>query len=501
MTRIILTLMAVALLGLVGRSEASTDQQSQARTDHLFYNIPKGWKQEQRDQFTMLAPADLPKGQQAEIRVWPAKPLSGGTLDAVAKAELANLQAAYTQVQTMPLNAMRHENGFEMIVTGASMVKIAGSEQFVYETICLVRAGDHVQKVEFEVNDFQLYQAQRMTIDRFLHSLRVSDSLVLVGGTPPLTQATVDQVADFVEWLIEVPFTDQQRQMIAQNMIDSWKKNDREEINSIEDVLKLRGQLSEMPKQQKELARQAAQPELIKQARKETDPTAKMIVQVYDAAHQPIAQGDPPLTRQATDALLESLFFMASQVRGGGTDVMPTQRMKEQWAKALAESYGDADEAARKEMAEMPMRWAAMRMTWPGLSDADKAKTKAVWAQSPQVKQVADVIGKLLQQQVQPAAASGYGYFAEGKNVIHVDGALRYVVFNLNSEKEAQERAAEMNRAYDSEPADNAADAIAKHNQNYEVTRSLLNTSMDCYRMQMSAISGVGSAGWHYQYR
>jgi len=196
---------------------------------------------------------------------------------------------------------------------------------------------------------------------------------------------------------------------------------------------------------------------------------------------------------------------MASQVQGNGTDVMPTQEMKEQWAKALAGSYGHADEAARKEMAEMPMRWAAIRLTWPGLSDADKAKTKAMWAQSPQVKQVADVIGKLQQQQrqqQQPGTASGYGYFAEGKNVIHVDGALRYVVFNMNSEKEAQERAAEMNKAYDDKPpADNAADAIAKHNQNYEVTRSLLNTSMDCYRMQMSAISGVGSAGWHYQYR
>ena len=50
------------------------------------------------------------------------------------------------------------------------------------------------------------------------------------------------------------------------------------------------------------------------------------------------------------------------------------------------------------------------------------------------------------------------------------------------------------------EPSD-TSDPLAKHNRDYETTRSLLNVSMDCYRMQMSAISGVGSAGWHYQYR
>src|SRR5439155_6675350 len=111
----------------------------------------------------------------------------------------------------------------------------------------------------------------------------------------------------------------------------------------VEDVMKLRTQLSEMSKEQKELARQAAQPELIKAARAETDAVAKMIVQVYDAAHQPIAQGDPPLTRQGTDALLETLFFMASQVQGGDAAVVaqpkPTQEMKDQWAKNLAANY------------------------------------------------------------------------------------------------------------------------------------------------------------------
>ena len=500
---------AVGLLVLFARSEAQqtpaqqtpavapAGQQSQARTDHLLYGIPKGWRHEERDDYSLLVPADLRPGQQVEIRVCPARPLGGATLNATAAAELERLKATFAQVQAMPINPIRHEGGFDMVTTGASMMTNPASGQFVYDALCFVRAGDQAQKVQLIVSDFRLYEAHKMTFDRFLRGMRLSDSLVLAPGTPPLTQATVDQVADFLEWLLEVPFTDEQRRMIARNMIESWTKNDREEINGIEEVVKLRAQLSEMTRQQKELARQAAQPELIKQARGETDPVAKMIVEVYDAAHQPIAQGDPPLTRQATDAMLETLFFMASQVHGGA-EVTPTPEMKEQWAKALAGSYDQADEAARREIAEMPMRWAAMRMAWPGLSEQDKATTRAQWAQSPQVKQVAGVIGRLQPAPQQPAAAGGYGYIAQGKNVIHVNGPVTYVVFNLNSEKEAQERAAEMNKAY--QPTD-AGDPLAKRNRDYETTRSLLNVSMDCYRMQMSAISGVGSAGWHYRYR
>ena len=499
---------AVGLLVLVGRSDAQAiappaapaKPQSQSRSDHLLYSIPRGWKQEERDQYSMLVPTNLPRGKLVEIRLWPAKPLGDRTLDAAANAELDAIKAAYTQVQTMPLNRIRHEGGFDVLATGASMLTDAASGQFVYDALCLVHAGDQVQKVEFLVNDFQLYQAQKMIFDQFLRGVRLSDSLVLVDGTPPLTQATVDQVADFLEWLIEVPFTDEQRQMIAGNMIESWKKDDREEIKGIEDVVKFRAQLSEMSKEQKELARQAAQPELIRQARNETDPVAKMIVQAYDAAHQPIAAGDPPLTRQATDALLETLFFMASQVQGAA-EVMPTPEMKEQWAKALAGSYDQADEAARQEMAQMPMRWAAIRMMWPGLSDQDKARTKAQWAQSPQVKQVAAAIGRL--QQPPPPSAAGSGYVAEGRNVVLVNGTQRFVVFNLSSEKEAQERAAVMNKGLtaDTTTPQNAAELMARKTQEYQTTRSLMNMSMDCYRMQMSAISGVGSAGWRYQYR
>jgi hypothetical protein len=109
---------AVGLLVLFGRSEAQqppaaapAGHQSQARTDHVLYTIPQGWTRDERDDYALLVPANLRPGQQVEIRVCPARPLGGATLNAAAAAELERLKANFAQVQAMPVNPIRHEAG------------------------------------------------------------------------------------------------------------------------------------------------------------------------------------------------------------------------------------------------------------------------------------------------------------------------------------------------------------------------------------------------------
>jgi hypothetical protein len=188
----------------------------------------------------------------------------------------------------------------------------------------------------------------------------------------------------------------------------------------------------------------------MKQWRTETDAVAKMMVQIYDAAHQPIAPGNPPLTRQASDATLEVMFFMACQVNRQG-DVPVTQQMKDQCAKALAEGYAKLNAQDRQRIAQMPMAWAALRAVWPELPEAERSKLRDQWAQAEDVKAVAAELAKARQE----------------------------------AEKNNQSATAIMD----------------KHTRDYNTTMSLMNTSMNCYRMQMSAISSVGSAGWRYEYR
>jgi len=237
---------------------------------------------------------------------------------------------------------------------------------------------------------------------------------------------------------------------------------------------------------------------LIKAARKESDAVAKMIVQVYEAAHQPIAPGDPPLTRQAADAMLEVLFFMAAQVQGGDAAAaalpQPTQEMKDQWAKNLAANYAKADAAARNQIAKMPLTWAALRMLWPELPEADKTQARAQWDQSNEVKQVAEVIGRMRPQQ--------NVYLAEGKNVIWDDGRVRYVMFSMESQEAAKARAVQMNKDRENlmkpqtKDATSAAELMAQRTRDYQFTSSMLNMGHNNTIMQMAAISGNQ---WRYK--
>ena len=488
--------------GVRGAGAATPPARQRSRTDHILYTAPEGWKHVENDRYTALAAPDIPAGRTVEIRIYPARPLAG-TLDAAASAHVENFRQTYSGARASPMNPVRHESGFDMIITGVSRLTPGGA---VYDALCFVGAGDQVQMIEMETSDFELYQKHRLAWDALLHSMHLTDAIVLAKGDPPLTQATVDAITDFLEWLIEVPFTEEQKAMIAGNMIDSWKKNDRAEIEGTLEALKLRAQLSEMTPQQKALARQAAQPELIKQARKEADPVAKMIVRVYEAGHQAIAAGDPPLTRQAADAMLEMLFFMAAQVQGGdaavATQPQPTQEMKDQWAKNLAANYGKADAAARKEIARMPLTWAAIRMLWSDLPEADKLQARTQWAQSNEVRQVAEVINRMRPRQPAQAAAGGAnGYVAEGKSVVLVDGQRRFVVFNTDSEEAARSRAGEMNKVLENpnpqtKDATSAAELMAERTRDYRFTTSMLNMGYNNTIMQMAAMSGNQ---WRYK--
>jgi hypothetical protein len=488
---------------VAAQSPAGPVQQS--RTDRLLYTLPSGWTRTEKDAFTVLHAPSVPAGRVAEIRILPAKPLTT-PLQAVATAEGERLKRTYARVQVAPVSVVRHPNGFEIAIAGASMANASAPSVFIYQAQCFVRSGDHVQPLVLETSDYPLYQAHKAAFDALLQSVRVTDSIVLARGNPTLTQATLDSLTDFLEWLIEVPFTEEQRQVIAHAVIDSWKKNDRPDIQGVQDVLKLRAQLATMTAEQKMLVRQTAQPEVIKTARSETDAISKVVVQVYDAAHKPIAAGNPPLTRQAADAMLEVLFFMASQVRLGDTAAQPspTPQMKEVWANNLAANYGKTDAAARKSIAGMPITWAALRMTWPDLPAADKAKARAQWGRSNEVKQVAEVMTRLGQPATggtpTPATqAGGQKYWAEGKNVMMQTGNSSWVLYAEESEVAAEKTAAERNK--DNEKMVNpsaaaAADLMAQRTRDYTFTKSMLDMGARNTIMQMGAISG---SGWRYR--
>lgn len=207
-----------------------------------------------------------------------------------------------------------------------------------------------------------------------------AQSPVLVQGQPPLTEETVGRFTEFFEWAFDVQLTAEQRQVLRKYTIDAWTQKKKSDMDDVVQVVQQQVELAKLDAQQRGFVRVKVEPELLAQMRSQpNEPMAKWALAVYESSHKAIAAGTPPLTRQSTDAFLEALFFMAGEV--AGQQAVPDQNLKDDWAKSLAANYPKMTNELKQQIAGMPLFAAAMRVTWPTLSNDEKAQYRAQWAE------------------------------------------------------------------------------------------------------------------------
>jgi hypothetical protein len=204
-------------------------------------------------------------------------------------------------------------------------------------------------------------------------------SPVVVPGNPPLTEETIGRFTEFFEWAFDVQLTNDQRGVLRKYTIDTWTQKKTSDINDVVQVVQQQIDISKFPEDQRRYVRVKIEPELLTQMRQQpNEPMARWALAVYEASHGTIANGTPPLTRQSTDAYLEALFFMAGEVSGQQT--VPDQKLKDDWAQALAANYPTMSADLKQQIAGMPLWASTMRMAWPELSGEVKAKYRSLWA-------------------------------------------------------------------------------------------------------------------------
>ena len=209
-------------------------------------------------------------------------------------------------------------------------------------------------------------------------------SAVLAAGDPALTRQMVEHTCHFLAYLLEAPLTLEQKAALEKSIVADWKKKDADTIEFVKDACDLRAQIFAKPEAERDLIRKQLQPEILKALRaNKGDEGAKWMLAIYDAAHRPLAPGSPPLTRQMTDAYAEVLYFMASEVVG--EKIAPDAEAKATMAKGLASAYAKAPAEMKKTLNQMPILWAAIRVAWPTLPEAEKAAAREQWKKDFQV--------------------------------------------------------------------------------------------------------------------
>ena len=130
-----------------------------------------------------------------------------------------------------------------------------------------------------------------------------AQSQVLAGGEPPLTAATVDDVAEFFGWLFETRFTPAQRRELERVLVATWRANDRKEIEAARQFGALNVKLLTVPKEKHAELRAAVLPDVLKSARAEATDFSRLMLNVYESrAGVETAAQDEPAAASGGDA-------------------------------------------------------------------------------------------------------------------------------------------------------------------------------------------------------
>ena len=209
----------------------------------------------------------------------------------------------------------------------------------------------------------------------------------IVAGNPPLTESVAARIIAFHGWLFEIPLTPSLKDRLRTMLLEDWKKP--KDVESDMALLKWETGLAHQTSAERDYVRSLAQPDLIKKMRADVNNSdAKMLVAAYDAERRPIAAGNPPLTRQASDAWAELFCFVHNQ--SGGTLMEATPAVKDDFARALSKSWALYSPEQQKNLSEMPQKWPSLRLLWMKGEDADRQKILAAWLPAVNPSQPAD---------------------------------------------------------------------------------------------------------------
>jgi hypothetical protein len=244
-------------------------------------------------------------------------------------------------------------------------------------------------KVAPDVREFFRLDSQLKALDALRADKKSPDSLWLLAaydeahrpiapGNPPLTESMVSHYTTFVFWLLELP-GDYTLQLRLRSMIqEDWKKP--KDLESDMKLLDLQLDMARYENGQVErlFARSVVQPDMVKKMRADKgNPDAQMFVAAYDTAHPTIAAGNPPLTRQATDAWTELFCFIRNQ--SGAPHMDATEAVKDTIARAIRESWSKNSPEQQKDLSEMPRTWALVRFAWVRNKGDERQRILAAW--------------------------------------------------------------------------------------------------------------------------
>jgi hypothetical protein len=200
----------------------------------------------------------------------------------------------------------------------------------------------------------------------------------IAAGNPPLTESMVSHYSFFIAWLLEIHLTQPLKDRLHAMLLEDWKKP--KEIETDMKMLNWQMEIArdEFGEVQRLYERSVIQLDLVRQMRADKDnPDSQALLATYDEAHTSIVAGNPPLTRQASDAWTELFCFIRNQ--SGAPHMDATPAVKDVFARTLTENWAKFPPEQQKALSETSQKWALVHFAWVRNKGDERKKIMAAW--------------------------------------------------------------------------------------------------------------------------
>lgn len=108
---------------------------------------------------------------------------------------------------------------------------------------------------------------------------------ILQQGNPPLTKMIVHKVASFIEWTLDLKFSQQQAAKLQNNIVGLWKTGNTEEIKGILSITEVQDQLERMTEEVRNNAKEALRNVLLENMKRDPDDEmSQLLTEAYKAS-------------------------------------------------------------------------------------------------------------------------------------------------------------------------------------------------------------------------
>jgi hypothetical protein len=215
----------------------------------------------------------------------------------------------------------------------------------------------------------------------------------------PLTLGMVRKYVAFWDWILDVRVPDALAQQIQIALVSAWGAGDEATITSTQQLNTFFDQVSTQNVETRDAIREEHQAQFVNSLRMAAVPTAQTLVNLYDHANAPIAQGNPPLTQEIANCYYDLIALVQSLQSGLQWQPLP-DHVKAGYTKVLASQYAGLHPAQQAWFGNLPRGWTSIRASWKNVTPEAREQLR---------QQILNSLGALANSMPNLAAAAVFG--------------------------------------------------------------------------------------------